>query len=89
MLTILTSKSLQVHYPKDGQYSLQFFIEMAHLAIDYCFLDRPKVNDHSGRRAVYPVAILSSSGKIFIYELYDIDKRMKNSLANITATLET
>lgn len=60
---------------------------MAHLAIDFCFLDRPKTNEHTGRRSVYPVSILSLAGKIFIYELYDVDKRMKNSLASITATI--
>lgn len=62
---------------------------MAHVALDYCFLDRPKVNEHSGRRAVFPVAILSHGGKLYIYDLYDVDKRIKNSLAVISATIET
>lgn len=67
MLVILTSKEFQVYFPFDGQYNLQFFIEFAHVATDFCFLDRPKTAEHSGRRTVYPLAILSPRGKVFIY----------------------
>lgn len=67
MLAILTSKEFQVYYPQDGQYNLSFFIEFAHISVDFCFLDRPKTNEHSGRRTVYPVAILGAHGKMFIY----------------------
>lgn len=88
MLVILTQKEFHVYYPQNNKYNLQFFIELAHITLDFCFLERPKTNEHSGRRTVYPVAILGLDGKTFIYELYDLDKRVKNSVAYITSTLE-
>ena len=35
---------------------------MENPASDLCFLERPKVNKHSGRRLVYPMAVLCDEG---------------------------
>ena len=51
-------------------------------------MERPKVRKHSGRRLVYPLAILGREGNIYIYELYDMDKRLKNSLGNLVTKIE-
>lgn len=84
----MTKTHLRVYYPQDGHYNIQFYIEIPNNSIDFCMLDRPKTNEHTGRRTVYPVSILSANARLFIYELYDIDKRIKVSLANIISNFE-
>lgn len=54
-------------------------------SIDFCLLDRPKTHEHSGRRTVYPIAVLTNNRRLYIYELYDVDKRVKTSVTKLLA----
>ena len=60
---------------------MNFFTELKHTPKDFCILDRPPTIDHSSRRSVHTVGVLSQNGRLDLYELYEMDKRIKNSLA--------
>lgn len=50
----------------DEYYNMNFYYQLPCAPIDFCFLDRPKTVEHSGRKSVYTVGVLER-GKLHIY----------------------